>query len=400
MWGNLKEIDFCSILRLIEMGQRTGILCVEAHSPPQKFNLGKETKNRLNSWLVFFVNGEIIYAGKDETSSASPSLSRLSDYLRHYRVKLAVEDLPNIEADELNPPEYAYIWKLLAENILEPKQARSIIHNLIQETLFDLNLLRQGSFTYINSVALNPQIGTWQVTPLLENLIHQAQQWQQFLPHIQSPQQFPILKDIPNLRSSLPIATVTRLQQWADGKTNLRQLARYLNRDVVTLAKAIYPYVQQGWVNVADSPVVPAKNSSSNQTLNLVSQSPAIVKPNQLRILCIDNSLEVCQQVQAICQEQGYVAIALNNSLEALSLMFQDPPHLLLCNVAMTELDGYQLCGMLRHSQYFATLPIVLLNDNHDFIHRTRATIVGATDYLTTPFTNQEMLNLLQSHLA
>jgi twitching motility two-component system response regulator PilG len=41
---------------------------------------------------------------------------------------------------------------------------------------------------------------------------------------------------------------VNKLQHWADGKTTLRQLARYVNRDILTVAKAIYPYVQQGWL--------------------------------------------------------------------------------------------------------------------------------------------------------
>ena len=79
------------------------------------------------------------------------------------------------------------------------------------------------------------------------------QEWKQLYPHIQSPEQLPLLADIAQLNSSLPEATVNKLQHWADGKTSLRQLARYLNRDILTVAKAIYPYVQQGWLQLVYS---------------------------------------------------------------------------------------------------------------------------------------------------
>ncbi len=93
MQGTLNEIDIRSILQLIELGQRTGELLVEAYSSPtnntggdsssKSFTLGRpyqEAKLRRSAepfWLVFFLNGQIAYA-----SDSEGSLSRLRDYLR------------------------------------------------------------------------------------------------------------------------------------------------------------------------------------------------------------------------------------------------------------------------------------------------------------------------------
>ncbi len=71
-----------------------------------------------------------------------------------------------------------------------------------------------------------------------------------------------MLANIVQLNSSLPTKTVNKLQQWADGKTSLRQLSRYLNRDILTVAKAIYPYVQEGWLKLASKNT----NKNSNNT--------------------------------------------------------------------------------------------------------------------------------------
>jgi twitching motility two-component system response regulator PilG len=63
-------------------------------------------------------------------------------------------------------------------------------------------------------------------------------------PHIESPEQLLVLADTTRLNDALLASKVNKLQHWADGKTTLRQLARYVNRDILTVAKAIYPYVQ------------------------------------------------------------------------------------------------------------------------------------------------------------
>jgi twitching motility two-component system response regulator PilG len=392
MQGNLNEIDICSILQLIELGQRTGQLWVESHTSHQSHKLSREEtyknqqsgESKPQSWFVFFLNGQIVYCQAGESS-----LSRIDDYLRHYRVQQRLESKKLASLTVTNSPEYAYLWALLEQNIITPKIARTIIYGLVQETLFDLLSLHQGSFIFDLGTALVPQLTTLKIAPLVAKITKQVQEWKQLYPHIQSTEQLPVLANITKLSVSLSEDTVKKLHNWADGKTSLRQLARYLNRDILTLAKAIHPYVQQGWLQLVYSDT--HKSSKEKQNLE--------VKKYKRRIVCIEDTLVICETIESILKLQGYEAISITNPLQALSLVFQLQPDLILCDIAMPELDGYEICAMLRHSTVFRLVPIIMLTGKDGFIDRVRARMVGATDYLTKPFTDQELLMLVEQYL-
>ncbi|AFY42245.1 response regulator [Nostoc sp. PCC 7107] len=392
MQGNLNEIDIRSILQLIALGQRTGQLLVEAGFHKQD-NLSQDetlrhrhSKNsRKQSWFVFFLNGQVIYC-----QAGDSNLSRIEDYLRHYRVETELEQRQHTSIATQNVPEYGYLWTLLEKNIISPKIAHSIIHRLVQETLFDLLSLHQGSFIFRQGAALAPQLTSLEIAPLVTRITQQVQEWKRLYPQIQSPEQLPVLADTAELRSSLPEATVNKLQHWADGKTSLRQLSRYLNRDLLTVAKAIYPYVLQGWLQLVDSA------TTNSQTVVPMLGGGENHRP---RIVCIDDTTTICEAVESILKLHGYEAIALNQPLEALGLLFQLRPDLILCDIAMPELDGYEICNMLRHSTAFRLVPIIMLTGKDGFIDRVRARMVGATDYLTKPFDDSELLMLVEKYV-
>ncbi|RCJ26811.1 two-component system response regulator [Nostoc minutum NIES-26] len=392
MRGNLSEIDIRSILQLIELGQRTGQLLVETcfHNS-DKLTKDEAVKHRhtrncqRQSWFVFFLNGQIIYCQEGDSN-----LLRIDDYLRHYRVEIRLEEKQLASLGLQSAPEYGYLWALLERNIINPKIAQSIIHHLVHETLFDLLSLHQGNFVFLQDAALAPQLTSLEIAPLMATVTQQVQEWKQLYPHIQSPEQLPILADIVQLNSSLPTATVSKLQQWADGKTSLRQLARHLNRDILTVAKAIYPYVQQGWLQLVDSV---ANNSKTHKQVTRMEDR------HRVRIVCIDDTTTIGETVESILKAQGYEAIALSNPLEALSLIFRLQPDLILCDIAMPELDGYEICAMLRQSTAFRFIPIIMLTGKDGFIDRVRATMVGATDYLTKPFGDTELLMLVEKYV-
>ena len=393
MQGILNEIDIRSILQLIELGQRTGVLFVETDifdktdktSGEKAFRHRNSSSFRQQSWFVFFLNGQIVYA-----SDGDSSLSRLGDYLHRYQVKMGIDKRQLTSLESLNVPEYGYLSMLLEQKIINPRQARGIIYSLVYEILFDLLSLHQGSFIFQHGLALAPQLTTLKIAPILTRMVKQVQDWKQLYPHIQSPDQFPVLTDLIQLKHSLPIATVNKLQHWMDGKTSLRQLARYIDRDIVTVAKAMYPYVEQGWVQFF--PSVQSNGIHSDRHLDFE-------KRQKTRVLCIDSASTICETVESILKLQGYEAIALTNPLEALSLVFQLKPDLILCDTGMPELNGYDICSMLRHSTVFQLVPIIMLTGNNRFIDRAKARMVGATDYLTKPFRNAELLTLVEKYL-
>jgi CheY-like chemotaxis protein len=103
--------------------------------------------------------------------------------------------------------------------------------------------------------------------------------------------------------------------------------------------------------------------------------------------------------VKHILDQAGYTATTLANPLEALSLVFQLKPDLILCDIAMPELDGYEVAAMLRRSTAFRQTPIVMLTGKDGFIDRVKAKMVGATDYLTKPFGAGELLMIVERYI-
>ncbi|MFB8798550.1 MAG: response regulator [Microcoleus sp.] len=388
MQGNLSEIDIRSILQLIELGQRTGELFVEAYSSIVSSTGTQPTQRSLagQSWFVFCFNGQIIYA----TQSAG-SLFRLRDYLRRYKADTALDQIQVPYMASTNAPEYGYLWALLENHILTPAQGRNIIHSMIHETLFDLLSLHQGSFTFEMGSALAPQLTSLEISSLLAKIVKQVQQWKQFHPHIQSPNQCPVISDPAELQVALPVNTFNTLRRWADGHTSIRQMARYLNRDVLSVAKAIYPFVQQGLVQLFYEPSVAPANSKKEWS------SPETKVP---KVVCIDDDNVIRKTVESILNEHGYEATAISSPLKALSLVFKLKPDLILCDIAMPELDGYEICAMLRNSSAFRQTPIVMLTGIDGFIDRVQARMAGATDYFTKPFGESELLMLVEKYIG
>lgn len=387
MQGKLSEIDIRSILQLIELGQRTGELFVEAY--PLSSSATNAQFRHGKFWFVFFLNGHIVYAADTDSS-----LSRLTDYLRRYNADQSIRNLTVPSIASLNAPEYGYLWALLENHTLTPAQGRSIIQSMVHETLFDLLSLHQGSFIFELSPALSPQLMTLETGPLLARIMKQVQEWKQFHPHVQSPDQCPVIADRALLKETLSENTFKTLERYADGSTSIRQIARYLNRDILTVARAAYPYVQKGMIQLV-YPTSPAEQAS--RTRREFGQMQTVKPP---RVVCIDDGVTIRETVEAILSQHGYDVRVIENPLDALSLVFQLKPDLILCDIAMPELDGYEVCAMLRKSTVFRQTPIVMLTGKDGFIDRVRARMVGATDYLTKPFGEGELLMLVEKYVG
>ncbi|NMG58294.1 response regulator [Geitlerinema sp. P-1104] len=397
MQGNLNEIDIRSILQLIELGQRTGELFVETYSSPptpvraySPAHIHREMATSQNSWFVFCANGQLVYAG----GSIDGNLTRLREYLRYYQLDHLIDQIQRSAFETTNAPEYGCLWQLLENHLIAPEQGRSILRKMVHETLFDLLSLHQGSFIFDMGPGLSPQLMTLEMASPLSKTAKQVQEWKQFYPHLQSPHQCPAITDLESLQAELPPKAFNTLNRLCDGKTSLRQMSRYLHRDLVPIARAIHPYIKQGWVQLLS----PAHTSPGSDRLADTGLRPATARVP--RIVCIDDERTIRKTIELMLKPHGYEITSFGSSLKALSLVFPLKPDLILCDIAMPEPDGYELCAMLRKSRAFRQTPIIMLTGRDGFIDRVRARMVGATDYLTKPFGEQELIMLLETYIG
>jgi len=371
MQGKLQEIDIRSILQLIELGQRTGELFVEAS--PSVY------------WFVFFLNGRIIYASETEGN-----IARLRDYLHRFKLEAALEEIQIPHKAAVNAPEYNRLWSLLESHKLNPNQGKQILLGMVREVLFDLLSLHQGSFIFEAGSPLAPQLTTFPVTPLLTEIVAQVQEWKTLHPYIQAPNQAPTIVNPLPLQQNLPAPVFKALSEWSDGKTSIRQMGRYLGRDTLAVAKAIYPYVRQGVIQLSE-PVLIAEPKPSR---------PLKPSDKPSHILCIDDSMAIQKTVEFILQNEGYQVTTIGNPLKALGQVFLLNPDMILCDVAMPKLDGYELCAMLRKSSQFRETPMIMLTGKDGFTDRIKARMAGANEFLSKPFAEKELLTIVESYVG
>jgi twitching motility two-component system response regulator PilG len=389
MQGYLSEIDIRSILQLIELGQRTGELYLESYgngpqSPGESFEDAAATVEP-QSWLVFLANGQLVYAGTTDNK-----LDRLRDHLHRYGIDRSLPDPSTTAAiAAFNSLEYGTLWALLEQHLLTPDQGRAILSHMVHETLFDLLSLHHGAFVFQLSSALSPQLMTHTISGLVAGITQQIQTWHQLHPHLQSPDQCPVLLVPDAFRASVSDQVFQRMVTWMDGQTSIRRIARYLSRDLLSVARSLVPALQQGQISLVYGPSSPAAVPVQRPSLHRLP-----------RIVCIDDSSTIRQAVEKILDGQGYEATSIGNPLRALGLLFQLRPNLILCDITMPELDGYELCAMLRHSSAFRQTPIVMLTGKDGFLDRVKARMVGATDYLTKPFGPSELYALVEKYVG
>ncbi len=382
MQGTLNEIDIRSILQLIDLGQRTGELFVEADYPLiGGRNDFPNSQSQQASWLIFFANGKIVYAA-DQTNN---SLQRLRDYLRRYRVEDVLDRLASETILNTSTREYGFLWLLLEKKVLTPAQGKEILESMVTEILFDLLSLNQGRFTFAINSTLAPQLSVWEIEPMVNRVIKEVQQWKQLHPFIQSLDQCPVLRDEALLGMALPENSYKSLQRWADGKTSLRQLSRYLNRPLFAVANVIYTYIQKDWVEM---------QGENEQRTPEIEQKETIP-----RVICLDDEPLVGNSIAQILAEVGCETIVITDAVKFLSESFRSKPDLILCDILMPELNGYEICKMLRHSDIFRQTPIIMLSGKDGFVDRVKARMVGSTDYLTKPFDKSELLVLIGKYL-
>jgi twitching motility two-component system response regulator PilG len=268
---------------------------------------------------------------------------------------------------------------------------------MVQETLFDLLSLHHGCFIFEMGPPLTPQLMTLPIAPLTARIAKQVQEWKQFYPHLQSPDQCPVMTDAAAMSQVLPKGTVSTLLRYGDGKTSVRQLSHYLNREILTVAQAIYPCVQRGWVHFTQ----PSPPKSAVGFSPIASPTNADAQPFTPPVIaCLDDAPTIRETVEVMLTQHGYEVAGLADPIEALSQMFKIAPNLILCDITMPNLDGYEVCAMLRQSTVFRQTPIIMLTGKDGFIDRVKARMVGATDYLAKPFGEEELVMLVEKYVG
>jgi twitching motility two-component system response regulator PilG len=118
----------------------------------------------------------------------------------------------------------------------------------------------------------------------------------------------------------------------------------------------------------------------------------------QIKVMVIDDSRTIRRTAETLLQKEGYQVISATDGFEALSMIADNKPDLIFLDVMMPRLDGYQTCALLKHHQVFRHTPVVMLSSKDGLFDRARGRVVGSDDYITKPFTRDELLTVIEQY--
>lgn len=127
------------------------------------------------------------------------------------------------------------------------------------------------------------------------------------------------------------------------------------------------------------------------ETLQKLLTKTSTAQPERT-ILIVEDSRSIRTMLQKGLMEAGFRVLTAGNGKEALEVLTQEYPDLILSDINMPEMDGVQLCEMLRSYPEFATIPFVVMSTISDREQMRRLISYGATDYMVKPFSIDEMI--------
>ena len=119
-----------------------------------------------------------------------------------------------------------------------------------------------------------------------------------------------------------------------------------------------------------------------------------------LRVMVIDDSKTIRRTAETLLKKEGCDVQTAVDGFEALSKISDLKPQIIFVDIMMPRLDGYQTCALIKNNRQFRNTPVIMLSSKDGLFDKARGRIVGAEQYLTKPFTRDELLEAIRRHAA
>ncbi len=120
---------------------------------------------------------------------------------------------------------------------------------------------------------------------------------------------------------------------------------------------------------------------------------------NGLKIVLIDDSRTIRRSAETMLTREGCEVITATDGFEALALIHRHEPDMIFVDIMMPRLDGYQTCAIIKNNDRFRHVPVIMLTSKDGLFDKARGRIVGSDQYLTKPFTRDELLGAVRTQL-
>jgi twitching motility two-component system response regulator PilG len=119
-----------------------------------------------------------------------------------------------------------------------------------------------------------------------------------------------------------------------------------------------------------------------------------------LKVLVIDDSKTIRKTAETLLAREGCEVYTAVDGFDALAKVADYTPDIVFVDIMMPRLDGYQTCSLIKHNKVFKSIPVIMLSSKDGLFDRARGRIVGSEYYLTKPFTKDELLSAIETHVG
>ncbi|MCU7813745.1 MAG: twitching motility response regulator PilG [Candidatus Thiodiazotropha sp. (ex Lucinoma kastoroae)] len=118
-----------------------------------------------------------------------------------------------------------------------------------------------------------------------------------------------------------------------------------------------------------------------------------------VKVMVIDDSKTIRRTAESLLKKAGCDVTTATDGFEALAMIADHHPDVIFVDIMMPRLDGYQTCALIKHNDVFKSIPVIMLSSKDGLFDRARGRIVGSEQYLTKPFTKDELLGAIKRYV-
>lgn len=119
-----------------------------------------------------------------------------------------------------------------------------------------------------------------------------------------------------------------------------------------------------------------------------------------LKVMVVDDSKTIRRTAETLLKKAGCDVVTSSDGFEALSKILEQRPDIIFVDIMMPRLDGYQTCALIKNNKMFKDTPVIMLSSKDGLFDRARGKIVGSQQYLTKPFTKDELLGAIKQYVG
>ena len=118
-----------------------------------------------------------------------------------------------------------------------------------------------------------------------------------------------------------------------------------------------------------------------------------------VKVMVIDDSKTIRRTAESLLTKAGCDVTTAVDGFDALAKIADTLPSIIFVDIMMPRLDGYQTCALIKNNTALQATPIIMLSSKDSLFDRAKGRIVGSDQYLTKPFSKDELLSAIKEHV-